>query len=74
MDAVLDKDLIESYAGTSVRLTTIDDLHFEGVLWMVYFMEESEAEIDSILLHTERFAFKPEHIKKIESIERKWED
>lgn len=59
----------ESFAGERVRLTMIDDVEFEGLLWFVRFTDEEETEVHSITLDSYEFEFLVEHIKKIEVIE-----
>ena len=62
------KEFIENYTGLNVKLTMIYNSIFEGLLWLVNFVDENEKEVLSICLDTYKFQFRPEHIKYIEII------
>ena len=57
---------IEKFAGENIKVTTIDNSIFEGLLFFVEFEDEKEEKVAAIHLDTYEFGFLMEDIQKIE--------
>ena len=64
----MNKDFIEEFAGTDVKITMMDDATFEGLLWFVRSENEDEDDVFSISLDSCDFELLVKDIKKFERI------
>lgn len=62
------KENIEKFAGENVRLTMIDNVVFQGILWFIRYEDENEINVKSIIIDTQSFEFCIEHVKSIEIV------